>query len=249
MAARTIFVPVGYAEAADRIADLVERGVIRIQHHWRSREACQSYIDSLPSFLCGRYWPTAAVVRVAEGDQRSRTGLHADERLTYRPITISGDTAVIELTKGLHATIDAADVTLVEGRSWYTAYPTSGRPYAASRGRKSLGEPSTLYLHILLMGRRSGLEIDHADGDGLNNRRSNLRWATRAQNQFNIGPKAYNPSGLKGISFDPRCRKWRARIRIGGRETFLGYFETPEAAAEAYREAAHRYHGEFMRVA
>lgn len=80
MAARTIFVPVGYAEAADRIACLVERGVIRVQPHWLSREACQSFLDSLPSFQRNRYAPTAAVVRVAEGAQQSRTGLHADAR-------------------------------------------------------------------------------------------------------------------------------------------------------------------------
>ena len=76
----TIFVPVGYAEAADRIADLVNRGVVRIQPHWLSREACQSYIDSLPRFLRGRYWPTAAVVTVAEGAQQFRPGLHAGDR-------------------------------------------------------------------------------------------------------------------------------------------------------------------------
>ncbi len=67
---RTIFVPVGYAEAADRIADLVERGVIRIQPHWLSREACQSFIDSLPSPQRKRYAPTAAVVQVAGGAGR-----------------------------------------------------------------------------------------------------------------------------------------------------------------------------------
>ena len=95
---RTIFLPVGFSEAADRIVALVERGLLAVQPHWLSREACQSYIDSLPSFLNGRYWPTAAVVRVAEGDPQSRTGLHADYRRCNRAAaslgsTLAGDAA------------------------------------------------------------------------------------------------------------------------------------------------------------
>jgi hypothetical protein len=100
MAQRTIFVPVGYSEAADRIAAMVERGVIRIQPHWVSREACQSKIDSLPPFQKGRYWPTAAVVRVAEEAQRLPTGAHADDRRCNRAArslgaSLAGDVARI----------------------------------------------------------------------------------------------------------------------------------------------------------
>lgn len=62
---RTIFAPVGYAEAADRIAELVERGVIKLMPHWLSREACQSFIDSLPLAQRDLYAPTAALVRLA----------------------------------------------------------------------------------------------------------------------------------------------------------------------------------------
>lgn len=62
---RTIWLPVGFAEAADRIVTLVERGVISIQSHWLSRDACQSFIDRQPQLLHASYSPTAAVVRVA----------------------------------------------------------------------------------------------------------------------------------------------------------------------------------------
>lgn len=62
---RTIFAPVGYAEAADRIADLVNRGVLAIQSHWHSGEACQAFIDRLPQTSRKLYEPTKAVIRVA----------------------------------------------------------------------------------------------------------------------------------------------------------------------------------------
>ena len=68
---QTLFVPVGYAEAADRIAKMVERGVLRIQAHWHSREACQDFIDHQPRGLHASYAPTAVIVQVAEAAGRS----------------------------------------------------------------------------------------------------------------------------------------------------------------------------------
>lgn len=166
-----------------------------------------------------------------------------------KPAVIVGADAFIELTQGLTAIVDAVDAPSIEVRNWCAVYTPTGGPYAATRGKKSKGERRTVYLHAFLMGRRAGFEIDHSDGDSLNNRRSNLRWATRAQNQFNIGPKASNPYGLKGINFDPRYGgRWRARIRVAGRQKFLGYFKTAEAAASAYSDAADLYHGEFART-
>lgn len=64
---RIVYLPVGYAEAADRIAILIEAGVLRIQPHWTSREACQAYIETLPGSSTERGWyrPTAAIIRDA----------------------------------------------------------------------------------------------------------------------------------------------------------------------------------------
>ncbi len=62
---RTIFLPVGYAEAADRIVALVERVVLQIMPHWLSREACQTFIDRLPQTSRKLYEPTRAIIRVA----------------------------------------------------------------------------------------------------------------------------------------------------------------------------------------
>lgn len=89
--------------------------------------------------------------------------------------------------------------------------------------------------------------IDHRDGDKSNNRFENLRPASRSQNAANS--RARNSAGLKGVSFDKRTSKWGASIRKGGRFTWLGTFETPEAAHAAYVAASVHVHGEFARAA
>lgn len=77
-----VHLPVGYAESADRIVDLVERGVLRVQPHWSSREACQSFIDRLPGASGERNWyrPTLAIIRVAEGAGQEGMDLRAGDQ-------------------------------------------------------------------------------------------------------------------------------------------------------------------------
>lgn len=108
-----------------------------------------------------------------------------------------------------------------------------------------------MYLHRLIMGEPEGLEVDHRNGDGLDNRRQNLRVATHAQNLANQRLSAANTSGFKGVSFDrTRPNKpWAAYIKHGGRKLFLGRHETREAAAAAYDAKARELFGEFAREA
>jgi hypothetical protein len=92
-------------------------------------------------------------------------------------------------------------------------------------------------------------EIDHIDGDRLNNRIANLREATRSENQRNVGVTRSNTSGFKGVYWYPRDRKWQAKIMLGGKSKHLGLFDSPDLAHAAYCEAAGRIHGDFARVA
>jgi len=88
--------------------------------------------------------------------------------------------------------------------------------------------------------------IDHHDLDGSNNRWSNLREATKSQNSANR--RSNNSSGLKGISWDPKRRRWCARITVRGRTMHLGWFPCKIAAHLAYVVAADKYFGEFART-
>lgn len=158
----------------------------------------------------------------------------------YQPET---DTYLIPLTKGYHAVIDACDVDISE-RRWvakladYTVY------VARERER----------IHRTILSRMLGRDllpsefVDHINGNGLDNRRSNLRLATRSQNGANRRRKLNGKSPYKGIvraksrSGSPR---WAARLRCNNKEIHLGIFDTPELAHAAYCEAAKKYHGEF----
>ena len=162
---------------------------------------------------------------------------------SQRPIRIEGDTAFIQLTKGYTTAIDVADVALAEGRNWCSLIA----PHTVYAQGKINNK--TVFLHRLLLGFPSGLDVDHIDGDGLNNRRSNLREATRSQNLRNQRVSKDSASGLKGITWYPDRAKWGARIKVDGRRLWLGLYETPESAHAAYVAASAEHHAEFGRSA
>lgn len=91
--------------------------------------------------------------------------------------------------------------------------------------------------------------VDHANGDRLDNRRENLRLCTNSENGFNRDLPAHNTTGYKGVyRATPGCRKpWQAAITINRQKTHLGTFDTPQAAARAYDEAAQQLVGEYAR--
>jgi len=99
-----------------------------------------------------------------------------------------------------------------------------------------------------------GMMIDHVDCDRSNNKIDNLRLANDTQNACNTTRrKKPNVAGYRGVTLcnDARrtFKKWRARVRVNGKEKTIGRYETPELAYAAYCEAAKEHYGEFARVA
>ena len=170
-----------------------------------------------------------------------------------RPIRIDGDIAYVPLTKGYEAVIDVADVPLVEGFNWTAmvkARPDgSVKTVYAWRADYSGAKQRAVYLHRTIIGEPRGFEVDHRDCDGLNNRRVNLRNATKAQNQQNRRLAKDNTSGFKGVAWRKREGKWQASISKYGKRHYLGCFGCPTAAHFAYIKASRELHGEFGRVA
>lgn len=90
-----------------------------------------------------------------------------------------------------------------------------------------------------------GMYVDHVDCDPSNNRLENLRLATSSQNQHNRSKNRRSASGFKGVTWNSRAKKWRARIRLNGKPTHLGYYHTPKEAHAVYCTSASRLHGQF----
>jgi len=100
-------------------------------------------------------------------------------------------------------------------------------------------------MHKFLMQTPKGMHTDHINGNGLDNRRSNLRVCTPSQNKMNSKTYRTNKSGFKGVSFYKRDRNWSAQITMNFKKVHLGYFSTPGLAHVAYCNAALKLHGEF----
>jgi hypothetical protein len=143
------------------------------------------------------------------------------------------------------ATVDAADYLGVKNYKW-CLFLSKNKAKSERRYVQSRIEGKLIFLHQFLMGARSG--IDHRDGDGLNNRRGNLRLCTSSQNNCNRKIGKRNSSGFKGVSFYLPTSKWLARIGYKGKRRCIGYFNSPEEAAKVYNDKAKILHGEFARL-
>jgi hypothetical protein len=165
-----------------------------------------------------------------------------------RPIRIDGNLAYVPLTKGYEAIIDASDVALVSQWLWY-AQISKRTVYAIADNFDENGRRQTLRMHRLVTAPPADMQIDHINGDGLDNRRANLRVVTLAENSRNQRLAKNSTSGFKGVTWHKCKSKWIARIVLNRKTIHLGYFSTPEAAYEAYSKASIELHGQYGRLA
>lgn len=155
---------------------------------------------------------------------------------------------LIPLTRGMFAVVDDDLFDKLSRYKWHAVKPH--RKFYAATSVTLEGVTYSIYMHRMVVGLDgiTGLEVDHRDGDGLNNQKQNLRASNRSENMRNRGKNSNNTSGYKGVYFCSRTKRWRARIQTNGIYTHLGRFATPEAAAAAYDAAAAKLHGEFARL-
>lgn len=147
---------------------------------------------------------------------------------------------LIPLTQGKHAIVDEDDYSLLNQRKWHAITTDNGGSFYAvgwHEGRK-------IRMHRFLLGAKPSEIVDHVNGNGLDNRRANIRITDNYGNTRNRRQRSVMASKYKGVCRRPRGR-WAATIRIDGKQRSIGEYASELEAALAYDAAALHYYGEY----
>lgn len=157
----------------------------------------------------------------------------------------------IPLTRGRVALVDAEDYAVVAAQKWFAERAYGGKIwYAACGARVKAGRSGQRLkrLHQVILGERAGFQIDHVNGNGLDNRRSNLRWATVSEQMANRRFTKPHSSRFRGVWWDKATKRWAGQIGHNKKNIHLGKFSEEEDAARAYDAMARKLFGEFAVV-
>lgn len=155
--------------------------------------------------------------------------------------------AMLYVGHGQYARCDWEDWPLVRGYWWRLTAATGRTRYAQAWDSHDTTTRSRITMHGLIMRPPGGQHVDHIDGDGLNNSRSNLRLVTVQQNAMNQHEHG-GSSRFKGVSFERESGLWRSYITKDGKRTYLGRFGREIEAAKAYNAAAQENFGEYAKL-
>jgi hypothetical protein len=152
----------------------------------------------------------------------------------------------IPLTKGKLAIVDDEDYEYLNVNKWYCS--TTGYATRATR-RDHNHKQKRIMMHREIIKAPVDVQVDHIDGNRLNNTKENLRLVTRQQNQMNRRKlKTNSSSKYKGVTFYSKVNLWVATIYFKNKRIHLGYYKTELDAAKAYNNAAKEVHGEYARL-
>lgn len=146
----------------------------------------------------------------------------------------------IPLTQGKFAIVDDDDYPMLVKHNWH-ALKSRGTYYA----RRKIGTNKLIQMHRLILNADITQQIDHINGNGLDNRKNNMRLCTHAQNNMNKN-KIWSKSGFKGVTLNHH--KWSARITVNNKIKYLGRYKNIKDAARAYDLAAIKFFGNFAKT-
>ena len=168
-------------------------------------------------------------------------------RMTAQPTGGFTMSKKIPLSQGMFAIVDDADFEWLNQHKWHVTIRGT-RSYATRHITRN-GRRTKIYMHCAILSPPSGKDTDHVNGDGLDNRRRNLRTCTRSQNHMNSAKRDGCSSIYKGVNWDRRRCKWQ--VQVGTRNAHrrhLGYFDDEQEAAIAYNVGASKLFGEFAKL-
>jgi len=166
--------------------------------------------------------------------------------LFYRRLRFGYPFRRIPLTQGKFAIVDPEDYERLSKYKWHAhkAPHTYYAVHSLTNGKKL--PRKNAQMHNLIIKTPPGMFIDHINHNGLDNRKANLRPATFTQNVWHRKKfKRPSRSRYKGVDWVKEQMKWRARIRVNGKRIYLGSFTNEISAANAYDNAAKKYHRDF----
>ena len=192
--------------------------------------------------------PTWEVLRYFDPDKQNS----GCSRRDAMPWVVNGCEATMDMGDGYKCVIDAGEVLSVSGYTW-KLHCRDGRysRYAASTvtcGTRKNKHRKNVLMHRLIIRAAEGSIVDHRNGNGLDNRRANLRLVDASINAINRHTPIRGTSRFNGVNWFPLTGRWRAQIRANSKFYALGYFFREEEAARAYDEAAKKLHGENARL-
>ena len=150
------------------------------------------------------------------------------------------ESETIPLSQNEFAIVDNEDLRLLNGYKWSLVTKSQLRYARRAVGKKSV------YMHRVIMNAPAGVQVDHINGNGLDNRKANLRLCNYAQNQQNRRKRRRATSLFKGVGWHDN--RWRARITVNGKQIEIGRFKSEFLAAEAYDQKAVELFGEFANL-
>jgi uncharacterized protein YueI len=154
----------------------------------------------------------------------------------------------IPLTQNQEMLIDDDDYEYLNQFNWHCQVIGDLAYAARSKYNKITKKCTNIYAHTAILGAQK-YHIDHIDGNGLNNQKSNLRAATPQQNSWNAkkSTSANCSSKYKGVSWHSKNKKWISQIMLDNKSIYLGSFDNEIIAALSYNDAAKKFYGEFAR--
>lgn len=148
----------------------------------------------------------------------------------------------LQLSRGYNALVDDDVYEKFQFVNWHVQITKFGKPYATSNKLGLLHRAIFIYIDGIDI---EGVEIDHKNRNGLDNRRENLRFATKAENARNNSRRPNSTSSVyTGVSWRKHAKRWSAKIAYAGKSIHLGYYDTEEEAGMAYDRAALYYYGD-----